>query len=245
MNYNRWEGPKSQELCPYKKSKVHKKTHRKTIWRWRQRLQLCCFKIRNTWDHQNSERQDASLEPSVGAWNWGYLNIGHMRGNPKHPEFIYKKKLYLFSYVETFVTFKVLSIWCNTSIEIFFSHCSKQFWCLLVLLLFFVSPLLHGQNVSLWRHFSSKETNKNKFLKVRLSEKAGWSMWAMPFFVRNSWTLRMVCTGALVNHPLCNGQMCWAFQNISLKPNAASHNFTSWYIETDGFLEHSSGGGSL
>ena len=26
----------------------------------------------------------------------------------------------------------------------------------------------------------------------------------------------------------------------SLKPNAASHNATSWYTDTDGFLEHSS-----
>ena len=30
----------------------------------------------------------------------------------------------------------------------------------------------------------------------------------------------------------------------ALKPNAASHN-TSWYTDTDGFLEHSPGGGGL
>ena len=31
----------------------------------------------------------------------------------------------------------------------------------------------------------------------------------------------------------------------SRKPNAASHNNTSWYTVTDGFLEHSPSGGSL
>ena len=31
----------------------------------------------------------------------------------------------------------------------------------------------------------------------------------------------------------------------SLKPNAASHNNAHWYIDTDGFLEHSPSGGSL
>ena len=35
------------------------------------------------------------------------------------------------------------------------------------------------------------------------------------------------------------------FQKNSLKPNAASHNTTIWYSDTDGSLEHSSHGGSL
>ena len=35
------------------------------------------------------------------------------------------------------------------------------------------------------------------------------------------------------------------FQKNSLKLNAASHNNTSWYTGTDGFLEHSPSGGSL
>ena len=30
-----------------------------------------------------------------------------------------------------------------------------------------------------------------------------------------------------------------SLQKNSLKPNAASHNNTSWYTDTDGFLEHS------
>ena len=43
--------------------------------------------------------------------------------------------------------------------------------------------------------------------------------------------------------------MKWAntlnFQKNSRKPNAASHNNTSWYTDTDGFLEHSLCKGSL
>ena len=31
----------------------------------------------------------------------------------------------------------------------------------------------------------------------------------------------------------------------SLKLNAASHNISSWYTDTDGFLEHSRSGGGL
>ena len=35
------------------------------------------------------------------------------------------------------------------------------------------------------------------------------------------------------------------FKKNSLKSNAASHNTTSWYSDTDGFLEHSPSKGSL
>ena len=35
------------------------------------------------------------------------------------------------------------------------------------------------------------------------------------------------------------------FQKNSLNPNAASHNNTSWYTSTDGFLEHSPSGGII
>ena len=46
-----------------------------------------------------------------------------------------------------------------------------QFWCLLVFLLFFVSPFPYQQNVSLWGLSSSRETNKTK--KVTWGE-IGW-----------------------------------------------------------------------
>ena len=52
--------------------------------------------------------------------------------------------------------------------------------------------------------------------------------------------------GALVNHPTWNwANMLKGLQKISLKLNAASHYNASWCTDTDGFLEHSPGGGSL
>ena len=35
------------------------------------------------------------------------------------------------------------------------------------------------------------------------------------------------------------------FKKNLLKLNAASHNTTNWYTDTDGFLDHSPSGGSL
>ena len=71
-------------------------------------------------------------------------------------------------------------------------------------------------------------------------------MGIMLFLVKNCWTLSVVWAGALINHPSWNGQISWkSLQKNPLKPNAASHNTTSWYTDTDGFLEHSSRGGSL
>ena len=70
------------------------------------------------------------------------------------------------------LSFKVLSIWCNTPIQKFFSTAQNSFWthrfgCLLALLLFFVSPLPHQQNGCCWRHFSSGETTKSCLGKIR------------------------------------------------------------------------------
>ena len=69
----------------------------------------------------------------------------------------------------------------------------------------------------------------------------GWGMGVMPFLVKNYWTLRAVWASRLVNNPSWNGQMHWkSLQNKnSVKPNVASHNTTSWYTDTDGFLGHS------
>ena len=45
----------------------------------------------------------------------------------------------------------------STAQNAFWTH---QFWCLLVLLPFFVSPLPHRQNISLWKLFSSRKQTK-------------------------------------------------------------------------------------
>ena len=68
----------------------------------------------------------------------------------------------------------------------------------------------------------------------------------MLFLVKKCWALRAVWAGALVEYPSWNGQTQWkSLQKNSLKLNTASHNNTSWYTDTDGFLEHSPSQGSL
>ena len=117
-----------------------------------------------------------------------------------------------------------------------------RFWCHLVFLLFFVSPLPHRQNVSLWWLFSSGgergHSGKTRWIgRVRHRGHAT--------LVKNCWTLSAMW--ADINHPSWNGQTCWKSlqKKNSLKPNAASHNNTSWHADTDEFLEYSPSGGSL
>ena len=61
------------------------------------------------------------------------------------------------------------------------SSWTHRFWCLLVFLLFFVSFLPHGQNVSLWGLFSSGETKKVTRGKIRWIQ--GWiGAWRLCWF---------------------------------------------------------------
>ena len=147
----------------------------------------------------------------------------------------------------------MLSIWCNTPIKTFF-HCQNSswtcwFWWLLVLLPFFVLPLPHRQNVSLWGLFSSGETKKKSLglLSPRLSDYGGWGTGVMPVLVKNCWTLTTVWAAALVYHPSWNGQM--SSKKNSLKESSrkihwsqthtACQTNASCYTGTDGLLEHS------
>ena len=124
------------------------------------------------------------------------------------------------------------------------SFWTGQFWCLLVLLPFcFTSPT--SAKCFLLGLLSSKETNE-----MRHSSWIGWigrvGHGSHAGFGQNCWTLSVVWAGALLNHPPWNGQMHWkSLQKHSLKPNAASHNNTSWHTDTDGLLEHSPSRGSL
>ena len=124
----------------------------------------------------------------------------------------------------------------------FFFLCSNQFWtcqfwCLLVLLLFFVSSLPHQQNVSLWGHFSSGETKR----KVACSEirwigrvgHGGYVIFGQKLL--NTQCSMSGCT--LKSHALKQSST-----KNSLKPSTASHHNASWYTDTGGFLEHSTGG---
>ena len=113
--------------------------------------------------------------------------------------------------------------------------------------IFFVSPLPHQQNISLWGHFSSKETTKQK--------KVAWDA--------TGWIGRVRYGGhAIFGQKLLNTQcsvgrcarkspiMKWAnalkeSSKNSLMLNTASHNNASWCTDTDGFLEYSPSRGSL
>ena len=69
--------------------------------------------------------------------------------------------------------------------------------------------------------FSSRETKKSHKGQDRANR------------VKNCWMCSVVWAGAPINHPSWNGQMSWVFKKNSLKLNAASHNTTSWYTDTD------------
>ena len=131
-----------------------------------------------------------------------------------------------------------------------FFHCLKQFWThqfwyLLLLLLFFASPLPHQQNVSLWGCFSSGETKTKSWLS------------------EIGWIQRMRHRGHVVfvkpaEHSLWCGQVhLWithhemgkhvvrALKKNLLNPNPASHNNTCWCTDTHELWDHSPSGRSL
>ena len=120
-----------------------------------------------------------------------------------------------------------------------------QFWCLSVLLPFLSSHLFHVDKT-----FSSED-----FFHPWKQQKVTWG--------ETAWIGRVGHRGSAVfGQKLLNIQhsvgrcahksliMKWetlkeSSKKNSLKPNEASHNNTSWYTDTDGFLEHSPSGGSL
>ena len=127
----------------------------------------------------------------------------------------------------------------------FFPHSSKQFLnlsilMLLVLLLFFVSPLPHRQNVSL-EDFFHPGRQKSSSGQDRVSREGGAQG-------SSCFGKKLLNTQCSVGR--CTGKspiMKWAntLKESSKKPNTASHKNTSWCTDTDGFLEPSPSGGSL
>ena len=100
----------------------------------------------------------------------------YTRGDPRNRVYLLKI-VYLFLLVWTCLLQSTLHLMQYTYQDIF-SNCSKQFWthgfwCLLVLLPFFVSCLPHQQNFSIWGLFSSKETNKSRSGKDRVNREGG------------------------------------------------------------------------
>ena len=121
------------------------------------------------------------------------------------------------------------------------------FWCLLVLLPFFVSPLPHQQNLFLWGYLSSMEANK-KFTQgeIRWLGRAGHSGHAV-FGQKLPNTQHGVgrCTRKSPIMKWANAPKEKSLHKHSLKLNATSHHNASWYTDTDVFLEHSPSRGSL
>ena len=112
------------------------------------------------------------------------------------------------------------------------SFWTPRFWCLLVLLPFFVSPLQHLQNVSFENFFHpGKETKKGFSGQDLVNREGGWCR----------------CWSKTAEHSVrCgqvhskNGQTLWkSLQTNSQKWNTASHNNASWCTVIGGFLEHS------
>ena len=105
------------------------------------------------------------------------------------------------------------------------------FWCHLVLLPFFVSPLPHGQNISLWALFLSRKTNKKVTgVKIRWIGRLGHGGHGI-----FGWKLLNTQCGVgrcALNHPSWNGQMHWVFKK---KFTEAEHNLSQqcqlvrWY----------------
>ena len=106
----------------------------------------------------------------------------------------------------------------------------------------------HWQNVPFenFFHLGKQKWSPGEREISQVGEQGGWGTEAMPFFIKNSWTPRAAWAGAIINHPLWNGEMCWkSLKKISVGPHSAPPNNTSWYTDSNGFLEHSRSGGSL
>ena len=120
----------------------------------------------------------------------------------------------------------------STAQKSFWTH---KFWCL-VLLLFFVSPLPHSQNISLWGLFSSWEIKKKvawgEIVRIGRVDHRGHADFG--------WKFSVVWADTLVNHPSWNGQVhCKSLQKKFTEAKPDPHNTASWYTDTDGFLGHS------
>ena len=128
----------------------------------------------------------------------------------------------------------------------FFFHCPKQslnslILGLLVLLSFFASLLPHGQNVSLWELFSSRET-KASCLGCDWVNRESHAVLDQKLLEHSLWCGQVHLS--ITHHEMgkCVERL---FKKNSLKPKTASHNNASWYMDTDGFLEHSPSRGHL
>ena len=171
-----------------------------------------------------------------------------MRGGPKPPEFIYKKLSILtclnFSHLQsTHCLMQYIHQDFFSTAQNSFWNC--RFWCLLALLPFFVH-LFHIGKMFPCKDFFCPGKQQKKVAQGLMGWIGRVGHRCHAVLVQNCWTLSAQRAGLLVNHPSWKGQVGWkSLQKNSLNWNTTSHNNASWYTDTDGFLEHSSSGGSL
>ena len=154
--------------------------------------------------------------------------------------------MHLFLHVSTSVTFKVLSICCNTLniVAIFLNSPILMPFSAFAIFLFY---LFHIGNTFPFEDFFSFWGSKRKICSGPDRVNAEGGAWrSCCFLVKNCWTLSTVWAGVLVNHPSWNGQSHWKIlQKKFTELNTASHNNASWCTDVDGLLEHLLSGGSL
>ena len=165
-------------------------------------------------------------------------------------EFIYKKCVFILTHLKFSHLQRTLHLMQCTYRDIYSTAQNRfwtcWFWCLLVLLLFFTSPLSHWQNISLWGLFSNREINEKKVTrgKIRWIWRVGHRGYAgLGKKLMNTQRGVGRCTRKSPTVKWAN--VLNLQKKKSLRQNAASHNNTSWYTDTDGFLEHSPSRGSL
>ena len=123
------------------------------------------------------------------------------KGNPPKIEFI--KKLCIYSYMfKLHSSSKYSSFGAIMTIQMFFSTAQNsfwthQFWCFLMLLLFFVSPLPKLQNISFWGLFHLGKQKKVAGGEIWWIGKVGHGVMLF-YFIKNCWTLIAWC-----------GHVCW------------------------------------
>ena len=131
-----------------------------------------------------------------------------------------------------------------------FFHCSKHFSNLSVLMPFsachFLFHLFHISKMFPFEDFFHPGTQK-KVPRGEIGCMAGVEHGGHAIFSQKLMNTQHGVGRCAHKSPIMKWANTWreSSKKNSLKLNTASHNTTSWYTDTEGFLEHSPSGGSL
>ena len=127
-----------------------------------------------------------------------------------------------------------------------FFHCSKQHWNLSILTPFSVSAIFC---FTFSTSFPFKDVFireiKKKLFKMTSGEYGEWGTGAIPLFCQKLLNTHHGVGRCAHKSPIMKWANTLSCQKFSLKPNASSHNNTSWYTDTDRLLEQSLSRGRL